>query len=117
MKKENLSKLAHIISGVVVLLHGIGEMDRGHGIPWFYFIAGALMILVAAFHHQVEKSLGSGEGIIFFIEAVVQAFIVMHYIEAGKKALPAAHAFSALVYAYVGYLKITNQKPFWKNKK
>ena len=117
MKKEKLSKLAHTISGVVVLLHGIGEMDRGHGIPWFYFIAGTLMILVAAFHHQVEKKLGSGEGIIFFIEAAVQAFIVMHYSEAGKKALPAMHAFSALVYAYVGYLKITNQKPFWKNKK
>jgi hypothetical protein len=117
VKKEKLSKLAHIISGVVVLLHGIGEMDKGHGVPWFYFIAGALMIMVAAFHNQVEKRLGSGEGIIFFIEAAVQAFIVMHYVEAGKKALPIAHAISTLIYAYVGYLKLTNQKPFWKNKK
>ena len=117
VKKEKLSKLAHIISGVVVVLHGIGEMDKGHGIPWFFFIAGGLMFLVAVFHHQVEKRLGSGEGIIFFIEAAVQAFIVMHYIEAGKKALPMAHAFTTVMYAYVGYLKLTNQKPFWVKKK
>ena len=117
MKKDNLSKLAHIISGVVVILHGIGEMDKGHGVPWFFFIAGALMLLVAVFHHQVEKKLGSGEGVIFFIEAAVQAFIMMHYIEAGKKALPLAHGFTTLMFAYVGYMKLSKQKPFFLKKK
>lgn len=117
MKKEKLSKLAHFISGVVVVLHGIGELDKGHGVPWFFFVAGGLMFLVAAFHHKVEKHLGSGEGVIFFIEAAVQAFIMMHYIESGKRALPVAHGFAVLMFAYVGYLKLTNQKPFWRTKK
>ena len=117
MKKHNLSKVAHIISGVVVILHGIGEMDKGHGIPWFFFITGILMLMVAVFHHPVEKKLGSGEGIVFFVESAVQAFIVMQYLEAGKKALPFAHGFATVLYAYVGYMKLTNQKPFFSRKK
>ncbi|MBL7925004.1 MAG: hypothetical protein JNL88_12455 [Bacteroidia bacterium] len=117
MKKENLYKSAHLLSGVVVLLHGIGELDRVHGSPSFFFIAGTLMMLTAVFHHQVERRLGNGESIIFFIEAAVQLFIAFHYFEAGKKALPFAHLFCTLLYVYVGYLKLTGSKPFWSVKK
>lgn len=117
MKNENLYKLAHLISGLVVLLHGIAELDKSHGSPWFFFIAGTLMVLVAAFHHQVEKKLKNGEGILFFIEGAVQFFIAMHYLEAGKKALPLTHMFAATLYCYVGYLKLLGHKPLWKKGK
>lgn len=117
MNKEKLYKLAHLLSGFVVMLHGVGQLDEHHGSPWFFFISGALMLLVAIFHHRVEKLLGSGEGIIFFLEGAVQCFIAIHYFELGKKALPFAHLFSSLLYCYVGYLKFTGKKPFWKTKK
>jgi hypothetical protein len=117
MKKENLYKLAHYISGFVVILHGISELDRSHGSPWFYFIAGFLMILVAIFHHQVEKLLKNGEGVIFLIEGAVQLFIAFHYFEEGKKALPFAHLLTTMLYFYVGIIKLKGQVPFRKKGK
>ncbi len=117
MKKENLYKTAHFLSGVVVILHGISEMDKTHGTPLFFFIAGILMLLVAAFHHRVEKWLKNWEGLLFFIEGAVQFFIAIHYFEYGKKALPYAHLFTGTMYCYVGYLKLLGQKPFWIRKK
>ena len=95
MKNDKLYKFAHFLAGFVVILHGIGELDHAHGSPLFFFIAGLLMILVAAFHHRIQSIVGSGESILFFIEAAVQLFIVFHYFERGKKALPIAHLFAA----------------------
>jgi hypothetical protein len=101
----------------VVILHGIGELDYAHGSPWFFFIAGFLMVLVAAFHHRIHAIFGNGESILFFIEAAVQLFIVFHYFERGKKALPFAHLFAVVVYVYVGYIRLVGKKPFWKKGK
>ncbi|MBK9637597.1 MAG: hypothetical protein IPO63_07185 [Bacteroidetes bacterium] len=117
MKNEKLYKFAHFLAGFVVILHGIGELDYAHGSPWFFFVAGFLMILVAAFHHRIQSMIGSGESILFFIEAAVQLFIVFHYFERGKKALPFAHLFAAGIYVYVGYIRLLGKKPFWKKGK
>jgi len=117
MKKGNLYKTAHFLAGFVVILHGIGELDHLHGSPMFFFIAGILMLLVAAYHDRVHKMLGNTEGILFFIEAAVQLFIVFHYFERGKKALPFAHLFAAGIYTYVGYCRLLGKKPFGLDKK
>jgi hypothetical protein len=114
MKKENFYKLAHYISGFVVILHGINEIDRWHGSPWFYFITGFLMLLVAVFHHRVEKFLKNGEGVIFLLEGAVQLFIAFHYFEVGKKALPFAHLLATMLYFYVGIMKLKGETPFRK---
>jgi hypothetical protein len=117
MKNDKLYKLAHFLAGFVVILHGIGELDHAHGSPVFFFVAGSLMFLVAAFHHRVQAIFGSGESILFFIEAAVQLFIVFHYFERGKKFLPVAHLFAACMYVYVGYIRLLGQKPFWIKRK
>lgn len=117
MKNDKLYKFAHFLAGLVVILHGIGELDNMHGSPLFFFVAGFLMLLVAAFHHRVQTMVGSGESILFFIEAAVQLFIVFHYFERGKKYLPIAHLLATCMYVYVGYIRLLGQKPFWINKK
>lgn len=117
MKKEKLYKFAHFLAGFVVVLHGIGELDRSHGSPAFYFMAGALMILVAIYHHKIQSVIGNGESVIFFLESAVQLFIAFHYFEAGKKALPITHLFAAVMYAYVGYIRLIGSKPFWIKEK
>jgi len=117
MKNDKLYKFAHFLAGFVVILHGIGELDYTHGSPVFFFVAGILMLLVAAFHHRVQAIFGNGESILFFIEAAVQLFIVFHYFERGKKALPFAHFFAACMYVYVGYIRLLGQKPFWIKRK
>lgn len=117
MKNDKLYKFAHFLAGFIVILHGIGELDQTHGSPIFFFIAGILMLLVAAFHHRVQAIFGSGESVLFFIEAAVQLFIVFHYFERGKKFLPIAHLFAASLYVYVGYVRLLGQKPFWIKRK
>lgn len=117
MKNDNLYKFAHFLAGLIVILHGIGELDYTQGSPLFFFVAGILMLFVAAFHHRIQTWVGSGESILFFIEAVVQLFIVFHYFERGKKYLPIAHLLATCMYVYVGYIRLLGQKPFWINKK
>ncbi|MBK7964281.1 MAG: hypothetical protein IPK10_02480 [Bacteroidetes bacterium] len=88
MKNDKLYKFAHFLAGFVVILHGIGELDHAHGSPLFFFIAGLLMILVAAFHHRIQSIVGSGESILFFIEAAVQLFIVFIILNEVRKPYP-----------------------------
>lgn len=117
MKNDKLYKFAHFLAGLVVILHGIGELDYAHGSPVFFFIAGILMLLVAAFHHRIQRIVGNGESILFFIEAAVQLFIVFHYFERGKKYLPFAHLLATCIYVYVGYTRLLGKKPLWRGKK
>jgi hypothetical protein len=99
MKKHSI---AHLISGIVVILHGIADLEVHHGKPLFYFLMGILMIFVGVKNDAVAKFSKTLANSFYFIEAIVIFFIAFHFFELGKKFIPWIYTISGVLYFYVG---------------
>jgi hypothetical protein len=113
MKKNSSidkKKIAHLLSGVTVVLHGVADLEVANGHPWFYFLLGSLMIVLAFTHHQIEKFSNLLANSFYFFEAAVLLFICIHYFEIGKKYLPYPYLFSSIAYVIIGIKLIKKEK-------
>jgi hypothetical protein len=86
--KSKLKKIAHFISGTVILLHGYERWETGHSTYPIFITAGIVFLLVALFHHKLLLRFRWIDGVFFMIESSLSFVISFEYFHAGKKALP-----------------------------
>lgn len=86
--KSKLKKIAHFISGAVILLHGYERWETGHSTYPIFITAGILFIIIAVFHHKLSQRFRWIDGVFFMIESALSFVIAFEYFHVGKKALP-----------------------------
>lgn len=86
--REKKKKIAHILAGLVILVHGYEKFTSGHG-SWLFFIFSGLVFLgFALLHHQLSKKMPWIDGVFFIIEGLLSFTVAYDYFHMGKKALP-----------------------------
>lgn len=103
-RSEKSKKIAHIIAGVVILVHGYEKMEKGESSYWFFYLSGIIFILMALFHKQLVRRIKWGDGLFYLIEAGVLFIIAYDYWHHGKKALPITYLAAAMGYFIVSII-------------
>lgn len=96
-KRNKLRKFAHIVAGVVILIHSYERYENGHSTYLFFALAGLLFLSVAILHHQLQHKYPKIDFIFFMIEGVLSFIVAFEYISAGKKFLPFAYFIAGLL--------------------
>ncbi len=103
-RSEKSKKIAHILAGVVILLHGYEKMEKSESSYWFFYLSGIVFILMALFHKQLVQKIKWADGLFYIIEAMVLFIIAYDYWHHGKKALPFAYLIAAIGYVIVSII-------------
>lgn len=103
--KDKKEKLAHILAGVIILVHAYEKFELGESSYIAFLFAGIIFLAVALLHHRLAKRFPYIDGVFFIIESIVYAIIAADYFHLGKKALPWCYVFVAVAYVFVAYKK------------
>lgn len=103
--RDRRKRFAHIIAGVVILIHSFEKFDSGHDTYIFFGIAGIVFLLVAYFHPRLEIKFPWVDGIFFIIEGILSLIISYEFFHAGKKALPVVYAVLAIFQIFMAFKK------------
>ena len=87
-RKGKYRTIAHILTSVVIILHGFEKMEKDEGSYWIFFLAGIVFLLVVALHKTIAAKFKSADSILHMIEALVLFVIAYDYFHHGKTALP-----------------------------
>jgi hypothetical protein len=103
--KQKRERIAHIVAGAIIFFHGYEKYDSGHDSYLFFFIAGAVFLLIALLHPVFEKRFPWIDGVFFVIEGLLSLIVAWDYFHAGKKGLPIAWLLASLFQFFAAYKK------------
>jgi hypothetical protein len=104
-RKDKTKKLAHIFAGIIILVHAYEKYELDEG-SWLIFLtAGIAFLLVAILHHRLVYIFPYVDGVFFFIEAILCAFIAVDYFVHGKKGLPWCYVIASAAYLFAAFIK------------
>ncbi|RYZ94759.1 MAG: hypothetical protein EOP47_27190 [Sphingobacteriaceae bacterium] len=99
VKKERLNKIAHILAGGIILLHGVEKFEDGHkASALFFLIAGVAFLAVAIFHHRLVRYIKSADLIFSVIEGLLAIIVAVDFIHQGKNYIQYMYFFAAAAY-------------------
>jgi hypothetical protein len=104
-KIDKRKRFAHILAGMIILLHAYERFDTGHRSYIFFLLFGLVFLCVAFFHPILEKKFSRVDSTFFFIEGILSLIIMYEYIHAGKKGLPFTYGAAGLVQLAVAVFK------------
>lgn len=95
-RKEKMKRFAHLLSGALILIHGIDRFEESRAM-WPVFIgAGSVFILLAVFHRQLTAKWSGIDSLFFLIEAMLCITIMFEFMDAGKRGLPFMYLIAAI---------------------
>ena len=103
--KEKKEKFAHILTGVIILVHAYEKFDEGRDSFIYFLTAGIIFLSIAIFHHRLVRRFHFIDGVFFVIESCLYAVIAAEYFNAGKKGLPWCYVATAIIYLFVAFKK------------
>jgi hypothetical protein len=101
--KERKKKIAHIIAGIVILLHSYEKYNSGHDSWAFFAIAGLVFITIAVLHHTIAQKAPWIDGVFFAIEGILSLVIAYDYYHMGKKGLPISYLIAGIIQLAVAF--------------
>ena len=87
-RKHRLKRMAHLFSGLLILLHAYERFAHGHATWWVFVLAGTVFLSVALLHDRLAKRWPHVDMVFFVIEAMLSFTIMGEYFHAGKRGLP-----------------------------
>lgn len=103
--KEKRKRYAHIVAGIVILIHAYEKYESGHGSPLLFTIAGTVFLAIAILHPVIEKKAPWIDGVFFLIEGILSLFVAVDYFHLHKKALPFAYLLLALFQFFMAFTR------------
>ncbi len=103
--KDKRKRIAHIVAGVVILIHAFEKYDSGHDSYKFFTIAGIVFLSIAVFHHHLEKKYPWVDGVFLLIEAVLSFIVALDFFHMGKKALPYTYIFLGIFQIVMAFVR------------
>ena len=104
-KKAKVQQFAHILAGVIILIHGYEKYELHESSALIFFMLGIIFLLIAALHHRLVARFHFVDSIFLIIEAVCYSVIAYDYFHAGKIALPWCYVFVCLAYITAAGIK------------
>ena len=101
---EKKKRIAHIIAGMVILVHSFEKYESGHGSWLFFAIAGLVFISIALLHHTIEQKAPWIDGVFFAIEGFLSLAIAYDYFHMGKKGLPITYLAAGIIQLAVAFM-------------
>lgn len=95
-RKQRLSRFAHFLSGMLILVHGLDRYDAGRSLWPAFMGAGILIVLLAGFHARLARTWPGIDGVFFLIEALLSLAIMIEFMDAGKRGLPYMYLLAAI---------------------
>ena len=86
--REKRKSIAHIVAGLLILLHAYEKYDSGHESYKLFTLAGVIFLTVALLHPVIEKKAPWVDGVFFIIEGLLSFVVAADFFHMGKKALP-----------------------------
>jgi hypothetical protein len=77
--KAKLFKILQFIGALLVIMEGVRQLDSGFYFPWFYFIAGAVMLSMIAILPALNSKYYLTGAVLYFAEAIVLFIIALNY--------------------------------------
>lgn len=103
--REKRKRIAHVIAGMVILIHAFERYETGHGSYVFFLIAGLVFLGVAIMHPILERKFHWVDAVFFIIESCLSFIIAYEYFEAGKKALPFCYLAVGIFQLVLAFIK------------
>ncbi len=72
---------AHVLTALVIIIHGYEKMDKGEESFWIFYVLGALFLVIVAFHKTIALRIKWVDSVFHLIEALVLAVIANGYIQ------------------------------------
>jgi hypothetical protein len=107
---EKKEKFAHILAGLIILVHAYEKFDLHHASYIFFLIAGIVFLTVAILHHQLAHRFIYIDGVFFVIEGILYGIIAADYFHEGKKGLPWCYVFVAIMYGIAAVIRARKGK-------
>lgn len=104
-RSERLQRLAHVLAAVVILLHGYGDVEKGHAMGWLYIVIGLAALALGLAHHRLKGRFARIDAVFHLIEAIMAELIGVSYLHEGKTYLPWASFAAALPYLWLMFRK------------
>lgn len=105
VNREKRARFAHIIAGIVILIHSYEKFDSGHDSYILFGIAGSVFISIAYFHSKLEKKFPRVDGVFFIIEGILSFVISYEFFHAGKKSLPVVYLVLGIFQIILAFIK------------
>ena len=91
-----LAKLVHLLTALIIFLHGIDKLDKGEPGSWIFFVFGLLVVLVLIFHDRIAKKVRAVDSLFHVIEAIVLLIIAYEHYHHGAWGLQYGYAVAAI---------------------
>ena len=102
---DKRKRVAHIGAAVVILINAYDNFESGQPIYKLFLVAGFVVLLLALFHHSIEKKAPWVDGVFFIIEGLLSLVVAFNYFHLGKKALPVTFVLLAVFQFYMALRK------------
>ncbi len=110
--KDLLIKINHYCVGIVIILKGIDKAEHFDHFPLSvicFFLAGAVIIIGATFHHQIAKVFKKFDASFFLLEGVALLLAAIILLEKSGSKIPYFLLFASTLYFILGFaLLFTN---------
>ena len=113
--EDKRKRFAHIGSAIVILINSYDNYENGQSIYKLFAITGLIVLILALFHHTIEKKAPWIDGVFFIIEGLLSLIVAFNYFHLGKKALPITFILLALFQFYLAFQKSKRGDQFYKS--
>lgn len=103
--RDKRKRFAHIVAGVVILIHSYEKHESGHDTYKLFALAGLLFLSIAIFHPIIEKKIPWIDGVFFVIEGVLSIIVAVDFFHLDKKALPITYILLGLFQFFMALRK------------
>ncbi len=103
--KQKRKRIAHILAGIVILIHAYEKYEGGHDTYIPFAIAGLVFLSIALFHPLIERKAPWIDGVFFAIEGILSLIVAFDFFYLGKKALPIAYLLLGIFQFFISFRK------------
>ncbi|MEJ7829248.1 MAG: hypothetical protein WKF91_13655 [Segetibacter sp.] len=103
--KQKRKRIAHILAGIVILIHAYEKYEGGHDTYIPFAIAGLVFLSIALFHPLIERKAPWIDGVFFAIEGILSLIVAFDFFHLGKKALPIAYLLLGIFQFFISFRK------------
>ncbi|CAN5751116.1 hypothetical protein BH11BAC7_BH11BAC7_37030 [soil metagenome] len=100
---EKRRRVAHLVAAATILVHAYENYETGHHSWQLFALAGSVVLVLAIFHHTIEKRIHWIDGVFFVIEGMLSFVVSFDDFHHGKKALPITFLCLGIFQFYMAY--------------
>lgn len=108
--KEKRKKFAHILAGIVILIHAYEKWEHHSGTWWVFFFFGLLVFTLVVFHNRIHHRFPGIDAGFFLIEGVLMFVTSYYYFSHDKKLLPYCYLLVGVAYIVMSFVRFKKKQ-------